>query len=66
MYVCLENELFYLTERDLGKSLAGALVKHEPANRGQWEVGHSGDWTSQKVNYLACNKPLSSEYKKNK
>lgn len=48
MYVCLENELFYLTERNLGKSLAGALVKHEPANRGQWEVGHSGDWTSQK------------------
>ena len=23
MYVCLENELFYLIERDLDKSLAG-------------------------------------------
>lgn len=34
MYVCFENELFYLIERDLGKSLVGVLVKYEFVNRG--------------------------------
>jgi len=53
IYVCLEKKSFYLIERELDKSLAGALIRRRPANRDEWDqfsprLGRSADGTSVK------------------